>query len=170
MSALLLGIISQSASDIVLPYRSHWIGLSGIFAYMSVDEMASLHERLIPPMRALFDAGGIFYFAWVIPAIGLLIVFAVVYFRFWLQLPKKPRFYIGLAGTLYVLGALGVELIGGYLADAGDENSFSYSLVTTIEEGLEMTGVVLFIYGLLLLARVCLSNVCLQVSGEPSSL
>lgn len=170
VSALLLGIISRSPSKIVVRYRTHWTGLSSIFLYLSIDEMTSLHERLILPLRTLFDTGGIFYYAWVIPAIGLLIIFSLVYFRFWLQLPKEPRFYIGLAGATYVLGGVGVELIGGYLADAGDENSFSYALVTTIEEGLEMTGVVLFIYGLLLLARVCLSNVCLQVSGEPSSL
>lgn len=149
-SAILLVIVSRSSSDVIVPYRNHWLGLSGIFVYISVDETASLHERLISPMRTLFDAGSVFYFAWVIPAIGLLVVFAVVYFRFWLQLPKTPRFYVGLAGTLYVLGALGAEFVGGYLADAGTRD-VTYSLVTTVEEGLEMTGVSVFIYSLLLL-------------------
>jgi len=169
LSALLLGIISRSGSNIVLPYRAHWIGLSGIFLYISVDEMAGLHERLIIPLRTLLDTGGVLYYAWVIPASVLLVIFALVYFRFWTHLPKQPRFYIGLAGATYVLGGAGLELLGGYLADAGDSNSFSYSLVTTTEEALEMIGVVLFIYGLLLFTRRCLPSVCFEISGQPSS-
>ena len=167
-SATLLVVVARSSNDVVLPYRNHWLGLSGIFVYLSVDEISSLHERLIPPMRALFDAEGIFYFAWVIPAMVLLIAFALVYFRFWLQLPEEPRFYMGLAGTLYILGALGVEFVGGYLADAGIRG-FTYSLATTIEEGLEMAGISVFIYSLLLLVSAYSPLIRILVTGEPSS-
>lgn len=165
-SAFLSATLSRSANAAISSYRLHWIGLSGIFAYMSVDEVASLHERLIQPFRTLLDAGGILYFAWVVPAAGLLIVFAFMYFRFWFDLPTQPRFYMGLAGAIYISGALGTELIGGYLADTGSRDGFTYSLVTTVEEALEMTGVTFFIYSLLLLISSYAPVTCLRVKEE----
>ena len=63
----LLGVIAaakkkQQSKDFVF-----WLFLSMIFALLSVDESASLHERLITPVRESFSSTGIFYYAWVIP-------------------------------------------------------------------------------------------------------
>ena len=46
-------------------------------------------------------------------------------------------------------GAIGVELIGGrYLELHGVEN-LTYAMITTVEESLEMAGVIIFIWALL---------------------
>jgi hypothetical protein len=50
-----------------------------------------------------------------------------------------------LAGTLYVGGAVGVEMIGAPMV----EDAMPYNLVTVAEEGLEMGGVLVFISTLL---------------------
>jgi hypothetical protein len=53
------------------------------------------------------------------------------------------------AGCVYVAGALGMELVGGAWAAKHGQDNLVYSLLTTVEEGLELTGLVLFIRTLL---------------------
>ncbi len=70
-------------------------------------------------------------------------------FRKFIQsLPIKTKTLFLLAGFVYVTGALGMELIGGYIADSYGYNTV-YGIVSSIEEILEMLGIVIFIYGLL---------------------
>ena len=80
--ALLLGIIGAGKAKSRDRWRWHWIGLAVIFVLLSMDEAASLHERLTVPLRSALDLSGALYFAWVVPAGALLIVFAAVYIRF----------------------------------------------------------------------------------------
>ncbi len=70
ISALLLGCIAAWKFSVKDKFRIHWAGLALIFLYLSMDEAAALHERLIKPMRSIVNFegyGGLFYFAWVIP-------------------------------------------------------------------------------------------------------
>jgi hypothetical protein len=46
-------------------------------------------------------------------------------------------------------GAIGVEMLGGYLAYITGMGNVSYLIVTTLEESLEMLGIVVFIHGLI---------------------
>ncbi|WP_422080557.1 hypothetical protein [Ulvibacterium sp.] len=119
-----------------------------LFLFLTIDEMVSFHESLILPFRSLFDiSSGFLFFAWVIPyGIGVF-VFGLVYLRFLMDLPKKTRFLFILSGSLFVSGAIGMELIGANeFAKAG--YSFSFSLITTLEESMEMIGIAFFIYAL----------------------
>ena len=63
-----------------------------------------------------------------------------------------------LAGGLYIGGALGMEMIGGYYTDFYGKNNLTYALITCLEEVLEMTGIVVFIHGLLDYMRLYLKN------------
>ena len=36
-------------------FKFQWLGLSLVFLYLSLDEASVLHEKLISPMRALFN-------------------------------------------------------------------------------------------------------------------
>src|SRR5687768_11951693 len=44
--------------------RRHWWALAILFAFMSLDEAAEIHEHL----GGLIGTGGVLYFDWVIPA------------------------------------------------------------------------------------------------------
>jgi cytochrome b subunit of formate dehydrogenase len=125
-----------------------WQGLAGIFLFLAIDELCSLHEILIPVLRGAMNTKGLLYFPWVIPAFFLLIIFLIVFRKFILALPNKTKTQFILAGTVYVLGALGMELIGGYIADKYGYTTI-FGLASTIEELLEMSGVVIFINALL---------------------
>lgn len=121
----------------------HWRLLSGIFLYMSMDESAGVHEMLIYPLRENFQLTGIFYFSWVIVGGLLVLGLGLYYLPFLFSLSARMRNGLMLAGVVYVSGALGVELFGGYYSDAYGEDNFTYGLITTVEESLELAGVLM---------------------------
>jgi len=128
-----------------------WGILAAGFLVMAVDEACSLHEKLIPFFRRLLGKGtlGIFYFAWVIPGIAVVGLVGLFYLRFLFRLPPRARLTFVVAATLFVTGALGLELIGGRYAEVHGSQNLTYSMLATIEESLEMAGVIVFIYALL---------------------
>ena len=134
----------------------HWLVLACGFSVMAIDEMFSFHERLIDPVHSLFtnvlnvDHLGIFRFAWVIPGIALVLALIPYFWKFVLNLPRHTRRNFLTAAAIYLGGAIGTELLGGYFfATHGSTDSFLYSMIATVEESLEMSGVILFIYGLM---------------------
>lgn len=92
----------------------YWLVLALIFLFLSVDETAGLHERMISPLRAALHTSGILYFAWVVPYGILLLIMTGIYFRFIFSLAVWFRYLIVFAGFLYIAGAFGGELVGGY--------------------------------------------------------
>lgn len=130
--------------------RTYWLGLAAIFLFLAVDEVVSLHERLIEPLRAALHTSGVLYFAWLIPygIAGLLV--GVAYARFLFRLPPATRNRMVVAGLVYVAGAAGLEMAGGwYLEQLGGQHNLYYELLTTCEESLEMYGMILFARALL---------------------
>jgi len=147
--AFLLMLIGYLAWHSERQWSGYWIFLALVFAFLSLDESVQLHEHLIDPMRSLFGADGFFYYAWVIPyGIGL-VVFAAAYLRFLLHIPRRSAVLFIVAGSLFVTGAIGFEMIGGYVyQEAGGSLNVLYVVVQSIEEILEMTGIVVFLYAL----------------------
>ncbi|MEM8828342.1 MAG: hypothetical protein AAGE96_03170 [Cyanobacteria bacterium P01_G01_bin.19] len=144
----LLAIITTLRKAQNARYIKHWKGLSIIFSLMAIDEMCSYHELLIPILREALNAEGIFYFTWVIPGFFLVGIFLISYRKFIFNLPPKTRNLFILAGAVYLSGTLGMEMVGGYLADRSGYNTV-YGLASTTEELFEMFGIVIFINGLL---------------------
>ena len=125
-----------------------WSLLALIFVAMAVDEAVSFHEVLIDPVRNLVNGSGIFHFAWVIP--GAIGVFALgLYFLpFLLRLPRRVSWLFVASGALYVGGALGLEMVGGAMADAFGTASPAYIAAFVVEEGLEIAGLTAFLLSL----------------------
>ncbi len=126
----------------------YWLGLAIIFLFLSVDESLMVHEHLIDKVRTTLNTSGFLYFAWVVPYSIALIIFLLIYVKFIFNLPSKIRILFIIAGLIYISGALGIELIGGRYSELYGYN-VTYFVITTIEELLEMTGVVIFIYALM---------------------
>ena len=138
-------------------FRCIWLFLGIIFAAISLDEGASLHETLIYPVNKNFDLGdGVFYFSWVIPVgILVLLVFALL-LKFYIKLPVKYRAIFCAAAAVYIGGAVGMEMWGAYYV-SGDPIyhidglwDYKFTLLTGIEEFMEMTGIAILIYGQIL--------------------
>lgn len=151
IAALLLAIIAILERQKRAPHMRKWAILSFGFLSMAFDEGFSFHERLILPVRTLLggDDFGIFYFAWVIPGIVFVVILGLFFLRFLLNLPVTTRVRFMIAAGLYIGGAIGVELVGGRYAEFLREPNWTYSMITTVEESLEMTGLIVFIWALL---------------------
>lgn len=54
-----------------------------------------------------------------------------------------------LAAAIYLGGAIGFELVGGQHVELHGEENLTYSVITTIEESLEISGLIFFIWALL---------------------
>lgn len=151
MAASLLSLITmlqkKNASRDVLKWAILCLG----FWVMAIDESVSMHELLIEPVREWLGGErlGIFYFAWVVPAIALVLVLGIYFLPFLLRLPSRIRLLFITAAVLYLSGALGTELIEGRFREALGHKNLGYNAIVSLEEGLEMAGVIFFIYALL---------------------
>lgn len=131
-----------------------WGVLLIVFVFLSLDETVSVHEKLIEPLRSSLDTGGPFYFAWVIPGWLLVMILGLTYSRFLFDLPAKIRRLFIAAGSVYILGALVMEMLSGAQMDLHGEWNLTYVAIATTEEFLEMTGAVLFLYALMVYVSV----------------
>jgi len=151
LASLLLAVITFLSSK-VSRQKWYWAFLSCGFLYMAYDEGMGGHERLIYPIREwLFADGkaGIFYFAWVIPGIAIVILLAFFFLKFWLQFPAPVRNGFLISASLYLGGAILVELVGGYYTESVGTGNLVYSMIATLEESLEMAGAITFLWVLL---------------------
>lgn len=131
--------------------RSHWGWLSAIFVFLSIDETAVLHERLLDlPMREWLHPTGFLDFPWVIVGWSFVAVLTLCYWRFvWGQRPRIRALFLS-AAIVYLSGALVLEMVSAwYHAHAIDELIIRGAL-STVQELAEIAGVIIFIYALLL--------------------
>jgi hypothetical protein len=127
-----------------------WTVLALVFVAMTFDEASSIHELAIDRMRSLVEGIEFFYFGWVVLAIPLVIIFVLSFSRFLLRLDRRTRRTFLIGGALFVVGALGFEMISGAYVSENGRNTLAYSMfLVSAEELLEMTGVLIFLSGVL---------------------
>ena len=148
LSAALLSVIATTHKRLKASYVP-WFGLTIVFLFLAIDETASIHEKLTLPVRESLNTSGLLHFAWVIPYGIALAVFWAIYSKFLINLPRRTMVLFVVSGLTYVLGAMGLEMIGGLRADLHGSDDLVYLLIVTGEEFLEMLGIVIFIYALL---------------------
>lgn len=151
IASILLAIITLLEKKRASLHILYWATLTLGFLFMSFDEVLALHERLNSFARSLFSIklASIFFFSWVIIGIAIVILLTFYFLKFLLQLPKKVRRNFILSGATYLAGAIGMELLGGWQAELNGFNNLTYVIFVTIEETLEMAGMIIFIHGLL---------------------
>ncbi|NWF64763.1 MAG: hypothetical protein HXY38_10700 [Chloroflexi bacterium] len=147
--SLLLTGIGAWKSAIRDRFRFHWNGLALIFFLLSIDEIASLHEKLIKPMRAIFGSEGVFYFAWIIPGVIAIALFGLTYLMYFLHLENKFKWLFFFSLSTYLGGVIGGEMVSGYFAANLGLKNYTYAVVASLEESVEMIGCSLIIYSLL---------------------
>lgn len=145
LNAVFLFLIALKSSRKVL----YWLILSCVFGVLSLDEALSFHERLSDPVKNHLNTTGVFYFAWVIPALAACAVGALAYIPFLRSLPGKTMIFFIFAAVIFLSGAIGIEMIGGFYAEKSGIDTFIYRMLAHIEEGLEGAGMIVFLYALL---------------------
>ena len=149
-ASLCLAVIAALTRKAKRPDVARWGVLSAGFLYLAFDEGLSLHERMSIPIQKALGQGalGFHHTYWAIPGLAGLIAVGLFFLGFLRRLPATTRFLFLLAAVVYVGGAIGVEMFSGNYAEAHGER-LGYSMVVTLEETLEMAGVIVFIYALL---------------------
>lgn len=129
-------------------FRAQWLVLALGFLFMTFDEGASIHELVVMPIRNWLGDGlpDFLIFAWVIPGMLIILLLAIYYMKFFLSLSKRTKKWILISGAIYLGGLLAMELVGGLFVSAYGIKSLVYNIIVTIEESLEMGGLILAIY------------------------
>ena len=126
-----------------------WMVLSVLMLFLAIDEASSIHEQLTVVTREALGTSGYLFFAWVIPYGVATLLLILLFAKFLFDLPVRTRRLFVLAGAIYVTGALGFEMLGGRYVTSPGATEVVYSVIYTMEELFEMTGIALFIYAIL---------------------
>jgi len=168
--AAVIALIARWRSQAGLPYVRPLRGLALLVAFLGVDEATAIHELLSGPLRSGLGLDGILYYSWVV-AYGLgAVLLLAVYAPLLPRLERTTRRLVGLAVALYATGALLMEMVGAGYRDSGiGGDDAVYATLTTVEESLEMAGVLVLLYALLRSLREGCPLVRLRLgAGAPS--
>ena len=146
--AFLLAVIATGERKRQIPEARYWWGLAAIFFYLALDEALALHESIIAPTQMLLGVSEDRYFVWILPYAVVMLVIAILYARFIVSLPASTRRRFILAGVVFLSGAVGLEIVGGLYYEALGEGSMIFVAVESLEDLLEMVGIVIFIHAL----------------------
>lgn len=127
-------------------YKINWLFITIIFIFLGIDEMISIHEKISSMLSKIISVGGFLHFKWVLIYVPFFFIIFLVFIKFFMNLDKKTRTGFFLSAIIFVSGAVGFELLGGYWAyNYGQDNLF-FAVLANIEELLELVGLSYFIY------------------------
>ncbi len=141
-AAVLLAFVGVQARATAMPYARIWFALAALFAELSLDEFAGLHERaeyLISAATGVRSS-----VVWAVGGALLVLIVGIAVARFLLALPRRSAISFLLAGGVFASGALAVDTLGVMVAERAGRGT-SYMLLGALEEALELLGMVLFI-------------------------
>lgn len=140
----MLALIARGAKHRGDPLTRQWTGLALGFFLLALDEAASVHEKLSRPIDLLRGLVPVPASAWVVAGVLIVLGVFLTYSSFLRRLPTGTRRAFLLAGAVYVGGAIGCEIPEGehFIRHGRD---LGYVLYVAGEEGLEMSGVILFL-------------------------
>jgi len=195
LCSVLFAVVAVAKRQRSERYSLHWGVLSLILLYMSLDEVATIHETMGAELERLlhyytgFTPGGAISYFWVVPGALFVVVVVLAYLRFLVDLPRTTRWQFVFAGALFLLGALGLEMLSAQVASSsgaiaswvasssgGRIDQASASAVPTIlkggqtsfEEMFEMLGLTAFIYALLAYIRSYVEDITVRVRNDKS--
>jgi hypothetical protein len=137
-----------------------------------------------------FTPGGAISFFWVVPGAIFVVVVLLAYLRFLADLPQSTRRLFLFAGALFVLGALGLEMLtaqvvsssggianwiasaSGGIVDRGSASAIPTilkGLQTSVEEMFEMLGLTAFVYALLAYISSYVEDISVRVRIDKSA-
>lgn len=136
-----------------------WNAVAGILLVMSIDEIATLHER----MAALPGIPGVGSRGWAGAGLVLVALVSIRLVPWALTLDRALRRALVLGGVVFVAGAVGFEVLSGNRAESVGEDGLHWVLAT-VEEDLEILGVVIVLRALLQRLAAAGTSVRLRVA------
>ena len=136
LSASVLSLLVAASLRSAADSMHRWWAMLGLgFGLLSIDEVVGLHELF----NTLNDD-----VPWTTAGFTLFVLAGFCFLPFLWHYRWRSSGLFVVAGVIYASGAIGVERYSGT-----DINSLGYNMLTGLEEGLEMLGVIIVIYALL---------------------
>ena len=158
LAGFILGIIALNKIRQRARFSFQWVCLSILFFYLSADELLALHENLGYLANDYFGRENLIIQDWAYAGIVLVLLFTVLFWPFFRHLPSGHKFRFFLSAVLYLGGSLGMEIIGSIYEIRFGYQEIPYLIFTTIEEALEMGGMIYFINTLMLYLEEIIPN------------
>ena len=117
-----------------------WLFLAIGFTLLSLDEIAGFHEFVNTVVEDTH---------WTTFGLIIVVITGLVYLPFLWSLPIHIRCLLIVSGIIYIGGAVGVERATIWYEDNDQLDTLAYNLWNALEELMEMSGVILYIYTLL---------------------
>jgi hypothetical protein len=134
-------------------HRRAWTFISVLFLFLAADEAFSFHEQVSTYLNQEFSSLGLPLYAWVVPY-GLAVAgLGTFLLRWFLELDRSLQRTLMLAGSIFLSGALGLELVSSnyYESLSPDREVFrtlTGDLLATLEEACEFAGLSIFLHAL----------------------
>jgi len=162
LGAMGLAVVEYSKTQLI---SLQWGLLGGVFFYLSADEVLGLHENFNTPARQVLGGPDAIASPWVIFGASFVVIVGLASLPLLLGLSRMVRNTMILSGIVYLSGAIGIELLGENIKFglADGHGSKLYTLLFTLEEFLEMLGVVIFIHAIHLQYAINWTARCLSV-------
>lgn len=148
LNGMLFWLVAQRPA---LTRGSVWYVLAAVFVFLAYDELFGLHERLTSPIREALHTTGLLYYAWTIAYALPLLALIGWFIPAWRTLEAPARRRLMVAGMLYFLGAVVMEMVGGAYDEAFGRRTLAWGLLVTVEESLEFAGLLVLAHTLLML-------------------
>jgi len=125
-----------------------WRLMAFALVVMSCDEVSSIHETVGIWLSHLMAAKRLYVYAWLIP--GGLVTAGLVWLTIQAMRPLDPavRRGVALGGLIFLFGAFGLEIVEA-IVDASVYGTWIFGLISSIEETLELVGLLVFIHALM---------------------
>lgn len=168
--AALVLVLAVHARERLAPLSHRWTAMAVLLLLMAMDETAQLHDMFSGPLRRGLDIDfGVFYFAWLIPAVAFLGFCAWYFAPLALSLPATIRNRLLLAFGVYFGGSVLVEMVSGVVAEQG-RRSTPYLTVLTFEESCEIVGMLLVVGAFYSFARLVQPRTTVELLGDTVAL
>lgn len=160
---IILFVIARQPRKLPLPSTIFLLILGAGFVFLSIDEAFSIHESITRMLKHIdwiprFKGG---HGIWILLYLSLILVFLSIFYKnffaMWNQ-SKKETILVSSGLGLFLLGAVGMEVIGYQFLTVANTPTL-YILEITIEEFLEMFGISLVLYGVILYQINLTSNI-----------
>ncbi len=149
--AYLLWEISSLKTEIFNKRSKYWKFISVTFLFLAIDEYTSIHEHAGHIVKLFSDKVFPFH-GWYIPLLAALGLISIFFMKFYFQLPKTTRLNFLYSGVIFITGAVGFDILSAIVLE-NYEDGLNKSIIiytcVTIEELLEMIGIIFFMNTLL---------------------
>jgi hypothetical protein len=143
---IFIGVLKYEERD---RHSWQWFAIALIPLFLSLDEMAQLHEALSSPLSEEYGFSGLLHWAWVVVALPVVGVLTVLFLPFIRRLPRRTvLFLLAGAGTVFGGGVI-LEMFEGWWVDVNGQGGVIIFSMVTVQEVMETTGAIIALYAVM---------------------